>query len=118
MAQTTIIPLDLNFLSRPQAIASYLIRYTDGAILVECGPMSTLTTLEKRLAEHGLGLKDVTHVLVTHIHLDHAGAAGTVRARGPAARADVHERGAPHLSRPDRLVASATQIYGDQMDRL
>lgn len=116
MAQTTIIPLDLNFLSRPQAIASYLIRYADGAILVECGPMSTLTTLEKRLAEHGLGVKDVTHVLVTHIHLDHAGAAGALARQG--ARVYVHPVGAPHVVNPEKLLASAARIYGDQMQAL
>ncbi len=116
MAQANVIPLDLNFLGRSQAIASYLIPYGDGAILIESGPGSTLGTLEKRLAEHGFGLSDVTHVLLTHIHLDHAGAAGALARHG--ARIYVHPVGAPHMIHPEKLLASAARIYGDQMQTL
>lgn len=116
MAQANVIPLDLNFLGRSQAIASYLIPYGDGAILIESGPGSTLGTLEKRLAEHGFGLNDVTHVLLTHIHLDHAGAAGALARHG--ARIYVHPVGAPHMIHPEKLLASAARIYGDQMQTL
>ncbi len=116
MAQANVILLDLNFLGRSQAIASYLIPYGDGAILIESGPGSTLGTLETRLAEHGLGLNDVTHVLLTHIHLDHAGAAGALARHG--AHIYVHPVGAPHMIRPEKLLASAARIYGDQMQTL
>ena len=75
MAKTPIITLDLNFLGRKQAIASYLIPHSSGVVLVECGPGSTLSGLQSALAEQGYTPADVTHVLLTHIHLDHAGAA-------------------------------------------
>jgi glyoxylase-like metal-dependent hydrolase (beta-lactamase superfamily II) len=63
-------------------------------------------------------LADVTAVLLTHIHLDHAGAAGTLVKAQPNIRVYVHEKGAPHLIDPSKLIASATRLYGDQMDRL
>lgn len=116
MAKTSVIPLDLNFLSRPQAIAAYLIRSKTANVLVECGPGSTLATLEQRLREQGLRLEDVTHVLLTHIHLDHAGAAGALAQRG--AQIYVHPVGAPHMAHPEKLLASAARIYGDQMQTL
>jgi glyoxylase-like metal-dependent hydrolase (beta-lactamase superfamily II) len=108
--------LDLHFLQQPQTIASYLVIGPDGPVLVETGPMSTLDTLHERLAEHGLSPADVKHVLVTHIHLDHAGAAGWWARQG--AQIYVHHVGAPHLIDPSRLLRSATRIYGDMMDSL
>jgi glyoxylase-like metal-dependent hydrolase (beta-lactamase superfamily II) len=111
-----ITALDLNFLFLPQTIASYLINGPDGYILVETGPASTLETLRRRLAEHNLLLSDIGHVLVTHIHLDHAGAAGWLAREG--ALIYVHDVGAPHLIDPSRLLGSASRIYGDRMDEL
>jgi glyoxylase-like metal-dependent hydrolase (beta-lactamase superfamily II) len=108
--------LDLNFQGRSHAIASYLIRHPDGAVLIESGPGSTKQALQARLAEHGLTTRDVTHVLLTHIHLDHAGAAGWLARQG--ALIHVHPVGAPHLLSPERLLASAARIYGDQMETL
>lgn len=116
MAQTRIVALDLNFLGRPQVIASYLIRDSDSVVLVESGPGSTLTQLQAGLAAEGLSARDVTHVLLTHIHLDHAGAAGWLAAQG--AEIYVHPVGAPHMLNPEKLLASATRIYGDRMDYL
>src|SRR6266496_6561125 len=116
MAQTRIITLDLNFQGRPQAIASYLIRYADGAVLIESGPGSTLASLQAGLAKEGLSPRDVTHVLLTHIHLDHAGAAGWLAQQG--AQIYVHPVGAPHMINPEKLLASAARIYGDKMDVL
>jgi len=116
MAQTRIITLDLNFQGRPHAIASYLIRYGDGAILIESGPGSTLASLVAGLAKEGLSPRDVTHVLLTHIHLDHAGAAGWLARQG--AEIYVHPVGAPHMLNPEKLLASATRIYGDRMESL
>ncbi|MCP2013029.1 glyoxylase-like metal-dependent hydrolase (beta-lactamase superfamily II) [Deinococcus sp. HSC-46F16] len=110
--------IDLHFQDQPGVIASYVLDTGDGLALVDVGPGSTLGALEAGLSERGASLSDVRHVLLTHIHLDHAGAAGTVLERVPRARAYVHERGAAHLSRPSRLLASAAQIYGDQMERL
>jgi glyoxylase-like metal-dependent hydrolase (beta-lactamase superfamily II) len=116
MAQTRIITLDLNFQGRPKSIASYLIRYGDGAVLIESGPGSTLAALEAGLAKEGLSPRDVTHVLLTHIHLDHAGAAGWLARQG--AQIYVHPVGAPHMLDPEKLIASATRIYGDKMETL
>lgn len=116
MAKTPVITLDLNFQGRKQAIASYLIPHSDGVVLVECGPGSTLSTLQAALAEKGYTPADVTHLLLTHIHLDHAGAAGWLARQGTEVY--VHPVGAPHMLNPEKLLASATRIYGDRMDEL
>ncbi len=118
MAQTRVITLDLNFQGRPHAIASYLIRPArgDAVVLIESGPGSTRAGLEAGLAQEGLSPRDVTHVLLTHIHLDHAGAAGWLARQG--AQIYVHPVGAPHMINPEKLLASAARIYGDKMDVL
>jgi len=116
MASTRIVTLDLNFQGRPHAIAAYLIQHAHGAILIESGPGSTLAGLEAGLANEGLTPRDVTHVLLTHIHLDHAGAAGWLARNG--AEIYVHPVGAPHMLNPEKLIASATRIYGDRMEML
>jgi glyoxylase-like metal-dependent hydrolase (beta-lactamase superfamily II) len=108
--------LDLNFLGIPGTIATYLIRHPHGAILIECGPGSTLPALQAGLRQHGLDPSDVTDVFLTHIHLDHAGAAGWLAHQG--ARIHVHPVGAPHMVQPEKLLASATRIYGDMMQDL
>jgi glyoxylase-like metal-dependent hydrolase (beta-lactamase superfamily II) len=116
MAQTRVVTLDLKFQGRSQAIAAYLIRRGDAVVLIESGPGSTLAGLEAGLAMEGLSAHDLTHVLLTHIHLDHAGAAGWLARQG--AEIYVHPVGAPHMLSPEKLLASATRIYGDQMDSL
>jgi len=116
MAPTRIVTLDLNFQGRPQAIASYLIRRGDAVVLIESGPGSTLAALQAGLAAEGLSAADVTHVLLTHIHLDHAGAAGWLAQQG--AEVYVHPIGAPHMLNPEKLINSATRIYGDRMEVL
>jgi len=116
MAKTRVITLDLNFQGRKQAIASYLIPHTSGIVLVESGPGSTLPGLQAALVEEGYTTADITHVLLTHIHLDHAGGAGWLARQG--AEVYVHPVGAPHMLSPEKLLASATRIYGDRMDAL
>ena len=116
MATARVITLDLNFQGQPHAIASYLIPHRDGVVLVESGPGSTQEVLQSRLEAHGFAPRHVTHVLLTHIHLDHAGAAGWLARQG--AQIYVHPVGVPHMLRPDRLLASARRIYGDMMDQL
>lgn len=110
--------IDLNFMATPGVIAAYVLDTGDGLAVVDPGPASTLGALETGLAAIGARLDDLRHILLTHIHLDHAGATGTLLSRLPAAHAYVHGRGAPHLTRPERLLASATQIYGEHMERL
>lgn len=116
MAKTDIRTIDLNFQNKTQAIACYLIRDGDAVVLIESGPGSTLPALEAGLAAQGLSPRDVTHVLLTHIHLDHAGAAGWLSRQG--AQIHVHPKGAPHLLNPEKLIASATRIYSDRMETL
>jgi glyoxylase-like metal-dependent hydrolase (beta-lactamase superfamily II) len=116
LAETPVHTIDLNFQGFHNAIASYLIKHNDGAVLIESGPGSTLLALEKAVNGHGLQLGDITHVLLTHIHLDHAGAAGMLAKMG--ATICVHPAGAPHMMNPEKLIASASRIYGDKMDSL
>lgn len=108
--------LDLEFGGLAEVIAAFLVFGPEGPVLVETGPGSTLPHLLDRLAEHGVEPEEIRHVLVTHIHLDHAGAAGWWAQRG--AHVYVHEVGAPHLIDPTKLLASAGRIYGDRMDSL
>lgn len=108
--------IDQEFLSSSQVIASYLLEGKDGHVLIESGPASTQKTLEKKVADLGIRLEDVKHVLVTHIHLDHSGGAGYWAQRG--SQVYVHQRGARHLIDPEKLLASAGRIYLDRMDEL
>jgi len=116
LAKSPVVTLDLNFQGRVQAIAAYLIPHSSGVVLVESGPGSTLPALQAALAEEGYTEIDVTHVLLTHIHLDHAGAAGWLARQG--AEVYVHPVGAPHLLNPEKLLASASRIYNEQMEPL
>ena len=109
---------DLQFQSRPRIVAAALVHGAGGAAIVDPGPSSTLPALHAALADSGLSMRDVNALLLTHIHLDHAGATGTLVRENPALRVYVHERGAPHLVDPSKLLASATMLYGDAMDRL
>jgi len=108
--------IDLRFQGVIKAIASFLVFAPEGPVLVEAGPATTVPELVKELAERGVRPEDVKHVLVSHIHLDHAGAAGWWARQG--AKIYVHDQGAPHLIDPSKLLASAGRIYGDMMDTL
>lgn len=110
--------VDLQFQGRAHAIATAVIHGSDGVALIDPGPTSCLETLELGLQGLGLRLADVREILLTHIHLDHAGASGTIVREHPDVRVFVHEAGAPHMAEPGRLLSSAARLYGDQMDRL
>lgn len=110
--------IDLHFKRSPRVIATALLTGRDGVTLIDPGPSSCLPALEAGLQNRGLSLRDVRSLLLTHIHLDHAGATGTILERVPQARVYVHERGAPHMVDPSKLLASATRLYGDQMETL
>jgi glyoxylase-like metal-dependent hydrolase (beta-lactamase superfamily II) len=110
--------VDLNFLGRPKAIATGVVQGAGSLALVDPGPSTCLEALDLGLQQQGLRLADVTHLLLTHIHLDHAGATGTIVRRHPHIRVMVHERGAPHMADPAKLLESATRLYGDRMDLL
>jgi glyoxylase-like metal-dependent hydrolase (beta-lactamase superfamily II) len=115
---TGISFVDLGFQGKERVIATAVFHGVDGVALVDPGPSSTLATLRRRLEAVGIGLADVTSLVLTHIHLDHAGASGTLVAGNPRLRVFVHEKGAPHLADPSRLLASASRLYGDAMESL
>ena len=111
-------PLDLHHLDRERVIAAYLVQTEDGLALNDCGPSTCVPELKARLAERGLELSDVRHLLLSHIHLDHAGAAGVLIREHPELQVHVSEIGAPHLIDPSRLEASARRLYADEYDTL
>ena len=115
---TGISFVDLNFLDRPHAIAAATVEAAGRVAIVDPGPSTCLATLERSLQARGIRLTDVEHILLTHVHLDHAGATGTVLRAHPHVRVLVHERGAPHLVDPSRLVASASRLWPNDMERL
>ena len=110
--------IDLGFRGEPRVIATAVIRAPEGLVLVDPGPASCVAALDDGLRAGGCTLDDVRAVLLTHIHLDHAGVTGLLVGRRPGLQVFVHERGAPHMVRPDTLLASATRLYGDEMDTL
>lgn len=113
-----IAPIDLLHQATERIIGVYLLETEDGPALFDCGPASTLPALEAGLAERGLGLTDVRHLLLSHIHLDHAGAAGSLVRNHPGLQVHVSGIGAPHLVAPERLERSARRLYGDAFDAL
>ena len=110
--------VDLNFLGRPEIIATAILHGTSGVALVDPGPSTTLDGLTASLEKKGIRFADVRQLLITHIHLDHAGATGTILERHPHIEVTVHGRGAPHLIDPTKLLASAGRLYAQDMDRL
>jgi len=110
--------VDLDFLGFPGIIATGVLHDAGGVALVDPGPSTSLPTLRAALEAKGIGPRDVRTLLLTHIHLDHAGATGTLVREMPWLTVHVHERGARHLADPSRLLASALRLYGDDMGRL
>lgn len=110
--------VDLGFQNVDRVIAAFVYLGRDGVTLLETGPSTTLPQLLGALTDLGVSDDAVRRLIVTHIHLDHAGAAGILLERFPQARLAVHRAGAPHLVDPTRLLASARRIYGDRMDEL
>ena len=110
--------VDVHFLGEPGLIATGVVHGRQGAALIDPGPSTTLDRLIAELRAMGVEPGDVRAILLTHIHLDHAGAAGQLARLCPEAEVIVHERGAPHVVDPTRLIASATRLYQDDMARL
>lgn len=111
-------PLDLHHQGADRVIATYVLETEDGPALFDCGPSSCLERLHSALRQRGLELQDFRHLLLSHIHLDHAGAAGVLVREHPMLQVHVSEIGAPHLADPSRLEASARRLYGDTFDTL
>src|SRR5215212_12053807 len=111
-------PLDLRHLGRERVIGSYLLETDDGLALQDCGPTTCAAELNARLAERGLELRDLRHLLLSHIHLAHAGATGVLVREHPGLQVHVSGVGAPHLVDPSKLISSAARLYGDALEPL
>ncbi len=111
-------PIDLRYQGADRVIGCYLVETPEGLALFDCGPTSCLDELEAGLRGRGVELADVRHLLLSHIHLDHAGAAGVLVRKHPGLLVHVSDIGAPHLVDPSKLEASARRLYGDAFDGL
>ncbi|HET6932700.1 MAG TPA: MBL fold metallo-hydrolase [Candidatus Acidoferrum sp.] len=110
--------LDLNWTGQARCIATALLRSDNFAALIDPGPGSTLATLRNQLALHRLRVADLNAILLTHIHLDHAGATGALVQENPAIQVYVHARGSAHMSDPSKLLESARRLYREEMQNL
>lgn len=113
---TAPILIDTKMHGLPGITGAFILQGTSGTALIETGPKSVVGNVLEGLGS--LGIDQLDWILVTHIHLDHAGAAGTLAERFPTAKVGVHEVGAPHLIDPSKLWSSAARIYGDAMEEL
>ena len=109
--------IDLEHQGNAQIIAACVLTGNGHTAIVDPGPTSALPTLKRKLAEHGLGIAHLDSILLTHIHLDHAGATGNLVAENPRLRVYVHERGAVHMANPEKLLASALRDGSSQSRR-
>ena len=114
----SITPLDVNWIDHPHSIGAALLESDGHRSLIDPGPTSTLDTLRERLREHGFSVADLDALLLTHIHLDHGGASGSLVRENPSLPVYVHQNGAPHMSDPSKLIASATRLWGDKLEYL
>jgi len=112
-----LILIDTGYAGTPEAVGVYLL-LGDRPALIETGPASTSEAVIAGIRAAGLDPDEVEAIAVTHIHLDHAGGAGTLAQQLPKAHVYVHPRGAPHLVDPGRLLNSAARLYGDDLERL
>lgn len=110
--------IDLEHMGQPKSVAACLLETADGPVVIDPGPTSTLPRLRAGLAETRRSVADLSAILLTHIHLDHAGATGTLVRENPRLTVYVHQRGAVHLVDPVKLLSSATRLYGSRMDQL
>jgi len=111
-------PLDLLHLGDARRIGVYLVETDDGLALFDCGPTTCVPALREALEARGVELGDIRHLLLSHIHLDHAGAAGVLVREHPGLTVHVSEVGLPHLVDPSKLESSARRLYGDAFDGL
>src|SRR5436190_20458945 len=110
--------VDLDSLGRPAVLATAILHGPAGVALIDPGPTTSLDHLTTALTRKGIRFEDVRQILVTHIHLDHSGSTGSILAKFPHIEVFVHQRGAPHLADPSKLLASAGRLYRQDMDRL
>jgi glyoxylase-like metal-dependent hydrolase (beta-lactamase superfamily II) len=112
---TTITTLDTNWIGRPHSIAAALLESNGHLAIVDPGPESTIATLREQLRARGLSIADLDALFLTHIHLDHAGASGSLVRENPRLAVYVHNNGAPHMIDPSKLLASAGRLWGDEL---
>jgi len=110
--------ISLPFQGEPEIVGSYMLAGGNELAIIDPGPGSTVEALLATIHEAGFEPHEVTHIIATHIHLDHAGATGTLLRHMPEAKVYAHSKGAPHLIDPSKVVASASRIYGDRMQQL
>ncbi|HVH60972.1 MAG TPA: MBL fold metallo-hydrolase [Candidatus Sulfotelmatobacter sp.] len=113
-----ITTLDDHWMGRPRSIATALLESDGHRAIVDPGPGSTLDTLRKGLGAHGVSVHDLDAILLTHIHLDHAGSSGALAKENPRVAVYVHKLGAPHMIDPAKLLASAARLWPDNLDEL
>jgi glyoxylase-like metal-dependent hydrolase (beta-lactamase superfamily II) len=110
-----IMAIDTRMAGRRTVTSAYLLEGPEPT-LIETGPTTSAEAVTAGLHDQGIGAKDLAHIVVTHIHLDHAGGVGRLASGFPKAMVWVHHRGAPHLADPTKLIQSAARVYGE--DRL
>src|SRR5262245_49348365 len=110
--------IDTNWMRRPKSIGAVLVQSDGANAVIDPGPASTLETLRAELSRLGVQVADLHAILLTHIHLDHAGAVGALVKENAGISVFVHEFGAIHMADPSKLLASAGRLYGGEMDRL
>lgn len=115
---SSVQTLDTLWLGRPHSIAVALLASQGHYALIDPGPGSTLATLRLQLGQHGIAVEDLGAILLTHIHLDHAGATGALVRENPRLAVYVHARGATHMQDPSKLLDSATRLWGAELPRL
>jgi glyoxylase-like metal-dependent hydrolase (beta-lactamase superfamily II) len=114
----SIHTLDTLWTGRPHSVAAALLQSSGHRALIDPGPASTLDNLRWALQQHGLAIADLDAILLTHIHLDHAGATGALVRENPRLTVYVHTRGAQHMQDPTELLDSATRLWGAELPRL
>jgi glyoxylase-like metal-dependent hydrolase (beta-lactamase superfamily II) len=110
--------LDTNWVGRPHSIAAALLESESHRAIIDPGPQSTLATLREHLHARGLSVAQLDAILLTHIHLDHAGASGSLVRENPRIAVYLHNLGAPHMIDPSRLLASAQRLWPDTLHQL
>jgi len=109
--------IDLEYLGQTQVIASCVLESETSVAIVDPGPSSAAKVLRSKLTSRGLSVADIDAILLTHIHLDHAGATGNLVRENPRIRVFIHPNAARHMVDPSRLIRSAARLYGNNMDR-
>ncbi len=114
----SIATIDNLWMGRPRSIAAALLESDGHRAIIDPGPGSTLDTLHRQLRSRGIGVGDLDAILLTHIHLDHAGATGELVRENPQLEVYVHSKGAPHMIDPSKLLASAARLWPNELQIL